>query len=233
MARHASAHRTHDRHRDWRSRREPQRARRRHARAVHLRGDHARAVHRADTVLGDSRSARAWRRPLRGRHANGARVGGPPAGRGNGRTQPRSDVDWSVERSQPRCLFGISIREEPLRVERAAGAARRSIQVHFSHASRALRPGARSRGTQEHHRRARFPCRAHGAGAPASRRGSCRTAQRPVSGRSRNARAACRARLHRIVRQYRPESRRGAARSEGQDRRLQSDDVGTGVERRG
>ena len=88
-------------------------------------------------------------------------------------------------------------------------------------------------GTQEHHRRARFPCRAHGAGAPASRRGSCRTAQRPVSGRSRNARAACRARLHRIVRQYRPESRRGAARSEGQDRRLQSDDVGTGVERRG
>ena len=66
--------RTHDRHRDWRSRREPQRARRRHARAVHLRGDHARAVHRPDTVLRDSRSARAWRRPLRGRHANGARV---------------------------------------------------------------------------------------------------------------------------------------------------------------
>ena len=156
----------------------------------HGEGTHGLFIYEATTRVpfivrapysGDARAARAWRRPLRGRHADGARSG-----------RPRAPVEGMEGRSLVPLMTGASsdlnldAYTESLYARNHYGWSElrslRSGRFKYisAHASRALRPRARSRGTQEHHRRARSPRRAHGAGAPASRRGSCRTAQRPV-----------------------------------------------------
>ncbi len=166
---------------DWRPRREPERTRRGHARALHLRCDDARAFHRARAVHGDPGAPRAGGRPQRGRDADDPRSGRPAVAEGGAGPQPRPAADRRGAGPESRCLQRVALRTEPLRVERAAVAPVWPVQVHLDDAAGAVRPGTRSGRAEEPVRRAPSARRSDGGRARAvlQRGGRARGARPP------------------------------------------------------
>ena len=132
---------------------------------------------------------------------------------------------------ESRCVQRVAVRAEPLRVERAEVDQIGPVQVHLDDAARAVRSRARSRGAEQPLCRAPSARRSDGGGARAAvHRGR---AGRSLGRGPGNPRAARGARLHRIVRPCAAAGRGSPARSQGQDRHLQPDDVGARDQREG
>ena len=154
-------------------------------------------------------------------------VGRPSPGRHAG-PQSRPAADRRGADSEPRCLQRVAVRAEPLRVERAAVDPLGPVQVHRGDAARAVRPRARSRGAArtsiDERRSARRSDGARSSSGSARRASSSAGGPSAVDPETRERLAA----LGYIgsFAHTAAEGRGGAARSQGQDRHLQPDDVG-------